>query len=168
MVGLQHASMAIFNAYIDRVPILVLGGTGPMNTKRRRPRIDWIHTALVQGNQVRDYVKWDDQPYSLADVPDSFIRGYRIATTEPMAPIYINYDADIQEDALKSAFEIPDVSRYSPPAPMQANPEALRKAAEMLVNAQAPIIIADTLGTQSQNRTGVDRIGGTVGGSGRR
>jgi thiamine pyrophosphate-dependent acetolactate synthase large subunit-like protein len=146
MVGLQHASMAIFNAYIDRVPILVLGGTGPMNTKRRRPRIDWIHTALVQGNQVRDYVKWDDQPYSLTDVPDSFIRGYRIATTEPMAPVYINYDADIQEDSITSAIEIPDVSRYAPPAPMQANPQALRKAAEILVNARAPIIIADTLG----------------------
>ena len=146
MVGLQHASMAIFNAYIDRVPIIVLGGTGPMNSKRRRPRIDWIHTALVQGNQVRDYVKWDDQPYSLADVPDSFIRGYRIATTEPTAPIYINYDADIQEDALSAPFEIPDVSRYSAPAPMQAKPEALRRAAEMLVNAQAPLIIADTVG----------------------
>jgi thiamine pyrophosphate-dependent acetolactate synthase large subunit-like protein len=146
MVGLQHASMAIFNAYIDRVPILVLGGTGPMNTKRRRPRIDWIHTALVQGNQVRDYVKWDDQPYSLADVPDSFIRGYRIATTDPMAPIYINYDADLQEDAITSLVEVPDVSRYAPPAPMQANPESLRKAAELLVNAQAPIIVADTLG----------------------
>ena len=146
MVGLQHASMAIFNAYIDRVPILVLGGTGPMNTKRRRPRIDWIHTALVQGNQVRDYVKWDDQPYTLADVPDSFIRGYRIATTEPMAPIYINYDADIQEDSLNSPLEIPDVTRYAPPAPMQANPEALRQAAQLLVNAQAPLIIADALG----------------------
>jgi len=146
MVGLQHASMAIFNAYIDRVPIIVLGGTGPMNTKRRRPRIDWIHTALVQGNQVRDYVKWDDQPYSLADVPDSFIRGYRIATTEPMAPIYINYDADLQEDAITSLVEIPDVGRYAPPAPAQANPESLRKAAELLVNAQAPIIVADTLG----------------------
>jgi thiamine pyrophosphate-dependent acetolactate synthase large subunit-like protein len=146
MVGLQHASMAIFNAYIDRVPILVLGGTGPMNTKRRRPRIDWIHTALVQGNQVRDYVKWDDQPYSLADVPDSFIRGYRLATTEPMAPVYINYDADIQEDAIISPIEIPEVGRYAPPAPMQANPEALRQAAQLLVNAQAPLIIADTLG----------------------
>jgi thiamine pyrophosphate-dependent acetolactate synthase large subunit-like protein len=138
--------MAIFNAYIDRVPIIVLGGTGPMNTKRRRPRIDWIHTALVQGNQVRDYVKWDDQPYTLADVPDSFIRGYRIATTEPMAPVYINYDADIQEDAVKSSMEIPDVNRYAAPAPMQANPEALRKAAELLVAAKAPLIIADTLG----------------------
>ena len=146
MVGLQHASMAIFNAYIDRVPIIVLGGTGPMNTKRRRPRIDWIHTALVQGNQVRDYVKWDDQPYTLADVPDSFIRGYRIATTEPMAPIYINYDADIQEDSITRPMEVPDVSRYAPPAPMQANPEALRKAAELLVGAKAPLIIADTLG----------------------
>jgi acetolactate synthase I/II/III large subunit len=146
MVGLQHASMAIFNAYIDRVPIMVLGGTGPMNTKRRRPRIDWIHTALVQGNQVRDYVKWDDQPYSLADVPDSFIRGYRIATTEPMAPIYINYDADIQEDSITSPVELPDMSRFAPPAPVQANPEALRRAAQLLVNAQAPLIIADTLG----------------------
>ncbi len=146
MVGLQHASMAIFNAYIDRVPIMVLGGTGPMNSKRRRPRIDWIHTALVQGNQVRDYVKWDDQPYSLADVPDSFIRGYRIATTEPMAPIYINYDADIQEDAIHNPVEVPDIRRYGAPAPMQANPEALRRAAEMLVNAQTPLIIADTLG----------------------
>ena len=146
MVGLQHASMAIFNAYIDRVPIMVLGGTGPMNTKRRRPRIDWIHTALVQGNQVRDYVKWDDQPYSLEDVPDSFIRGYRLATTEPMAPVYINYDADIQEDSIAAPIEIPDIRRYAPPAPMQANPEALRKAAELLVNAQAPLIVADTLG----------------------
>jgi acetolactate synthase-1/2/3 large subunit len=146
MVGLQHASMAIFNAYIDRVPIMVLGGTGPMNSKRRRPRIDWIHTALVQGNQVRDYTKWDDQPYSLADVPDSFIRGYRIATTDPMAPVYINYDADIQEDALTSIMDVPDVRRYSTPAPTQANPEALRRAAEMLVSAQAPLIIADQVG----------------------
>ena len=146
MVGLQHASMAIFNAYIDRVPIMVLGGTGPMNSKRRRPRIDWIHTALVQGNQVRDYVKWDDQPYSLADVPDSFIRGYRIATTDPMAPVYINYDADIQEDALNSVMDVPNVRRYSAPAPAQANPEALRRAAEMLVHAQTPLIIADQLG----------------------
>jgi thiamine pyrophosphate-dependent acetolactate synthase large subunit-like protein len=146
MVGLQHASMAIFNAYIDRVPMMVLGGTGPMNSKRRRPRIDWIHTALVQGNQVRDYTKWDDQPYSLEDVPDSFIRGYRIATTDPTAPVYINYDADIQEDALTSAFDIPNVTRYSAPAPMQANPESLRRAAELLVSAQSPLIIADTLG----------------------
>ena len=150
IVGLQHATMAIFNAWCDRAPVIVLGATGPMNTTRRRPRIDWLHTALVQGTQVRDYVKWDDQPFSLVGVPESFIRGYRIATTEPMAPVYICYDADLQEDAIQGAVEIPDVSRFAPPASVQANPEALRRAAQLLVGARSPLAIADYLGRKAE------------------
>jgi len=146
IVGLQHASMAIFNAWCDRVPVIVMGGTGPMDTSRRRPRIDWIHTALVQGNLVRDYVKWDDQPFSIKSVPDSFIRGYRIATTEPKAPVYICYDADIQEEELKEPIGIPDVKRFAPPAPLQASLESLQQAARLLIKAKAPLIIADYLG----------------------
>jgi len=76
----------------------------------------------------------------------SFIRGYRIATTEPKAPVYICYDADLQEDPIQEKIEIPDVSRFSPPAPVQANPEALRLAAQLLVEAQSPLIIAENLG----------------------
>ncbi len=97
VVGLQHASMAIFNAWCDRVPVLLLGGTGPMAVERRRPWIDWIHTALVQGTLVRDYVKWDDQPASLASIPEAIVRGYRIAVTEPQGPVYVCLDADLQE-----------------------------------------------------------------------
>ena len=146
VVGLQHATMAMFNAWCDRVPIIVMGGTGPMDTARRRPRIDWQHTALVQGNIVRDYVKWDDQPFSIRSVPESLIRGYRIAMTEPKAPVYICYDADIQEDELKEAIDIPDITRFAPPSPLQADRESLQRAAELLVKAKAPIIIADYFG----------------------
>ncbi|MEI9476156.1 MAG: thiamine pyrophosphate-dependent enzyme [Deltaproteobacteria bacterium] len=146
IVGLQHASMAIFNAWCDRVTVLVLGGTGPMDTTRRRPRIDWQHTALVQGNMVRDYVKWDDQPFSIKSVPDSFIRGYRIATTEPKAPVYICYDADIQEEEIKETIQIPNVKSFAPLTPLQASFESLQRAAQLLVKAKAPIIIADYLG----------------------
>lgn len=146
IVGLQHASMAIFNAWCDQVPVIVLGGTGPMDTTRRRPWIDWIHTALVQGNQVRDYVKWDDQPQTLEGVPMSFIRAYRVATTEPKGPVYICYDTDLQEKAIQERIPIPDLSRFAPPASMQANPESLRQAARFLVEAQSPLIIADYLG----------------------
>src|SRR5438128_6386760 len=117
MVGLQHASMAIFNAYIDRVPIMVLGGTGPMNTKRRRPWIDWIHTALVQGNQVRDYTKWDDQPATVGSVADSLLRAYRLAVTEPCGPVYVCFDGALQEMKLDQAPTMPDVTRYAPAAP---------------------------------------------------
>src|SRR5262245_23603667 len=83
IVGLQHATMAIYNAWSSRVPVIVMGGTGPMDTTKRRSGADWVHTALVQGQQVRDYVKWDDQPASIASIPESFIRAYRIATSSP-------------------------------------------------------------------------------------
>ncbi|MFH1639613.1 MAG: thiamine pyrophosphate-dependent enzyme [Chloroflexota bacterium] len=150
IVGLQHASMAIFNAWCDRVPVIVLGGTGPMDTTRRRPWIDWIHTALVQGNQVRDYVKWDDQPHNLASVPMSFIRGYRLAITEPTAPVYICYDAALQEDPITEKVEIPDLSRFAPSESVQANPETLRRVARLLVEAKSPVIIADYFGRHPQ------------------
>ena len=146
IVGLQHATMAIFNAWCDRVPIIVLGGAGPMAANRRRPWIDWIHTAQVQANQIREYVKWDDQPANLDSVPESFIRGYRIAATEPMAPVYISYDADLQEDKIQEIIEVPDVTRFAPSAPIQAGHEPLDQAAKLLFEAQSPLIVADALG----------------------
>lgn len=97
VVGLQHASMAIYNAWCDRTPILVMGGTGPVDSSKRRPWIDWIHTALVQGNLVRDFVKWDDQPGGLAAIPTTMTRGYRIAMTEPKGPVYLCFDVEHQE-----------------------------------------------------------------------
>ena len=83
VVGLQHASMAIYNAWCDHTPVMVMGGTGPMNSSKRRPWIDWIHTAQVQGNLVRDFVKWDDQPVGVEAFPSSIMRGYRIAMSDP-------------------------------------------------------------------------------------
>lgn len=150
IVGLQHASMAIFNAWCDRVPMMVLGATGPMDTTRRRPGIDWVHTALVQGNQIRDYVKWDDQPHNLPSVPLSFIRAYRLATTAPTAPVYICYDAALQEDPITDRIEIPDLSRFSCSESVQANPEALSRAARLVVEAKSPVIIADYFGRHPQ------------------
>ena len=70
-VGLLHASNAIYGAYLDQAPVMIMGGTGPLATEKRRPWIDWIHTALVQGNAVRDFVKWDDQPNSVPAAIDS-------------------------------------------------------------------------------------------------
>ncbi len=147
VVGLQHATMAIFNAWCDRVPLLVLGATGPMDTSKRRPWIDWIHTALVQGTLVRDYVKWDDQPASLAALPESLLRAYRIACTGPAGPVYVCVDAEIQEERIREAPPLPDLARYAPPAPVQANPDALERAAELLTEAECPVIVADFLGS---------------------
>jgi len=145
VVGLQHASMAIYNAWADRLPVIVMGGTGPMDTANRRPWIDWVHTALVQGNLVRDFVKWDDQPGSVEAVPESFVRAYRLATTEPMGPVYICYDGEVQEKKLDGEIAY-SLDRYPAPLPLQAPEEGFEKTIRWLLEAKRPVILADSVG----------------------
>ena len=141
VVGLQHAAMAIFNAWCDRTPILNLGGGGPQNATNRRST-DWVHTALVQGSLVRDFVKFDDQPFSVEASMESLLRAYKIATTAPMGPVYVTLDSDVQEEQLEEPMLIPDVSMFKAPAAPRANLDALREAAVMLAEAEWPVIVA--------------------------
>lgn len=151
VVGLLHSCLAIFYAYLDRVPIMVMGATGPMDTTRRRPHIDWIHTANLQGNAVRDYVKWDDQPYSVASIPESFARAYRVMMSEPRGPVYLCWDAGIQEDKLTQEISLPNVERLQPSGPIQGDLRALERAAEMLVQAENPLILSDAVGRNPES-----------------
>jgi thiamine pyrophosphate-dependent acetolactate synthase large subunit-like protein len=117
-VGLMHGSMGIFNAYCDRMPMIVIGATGPVAPEKRRPWIDWIHTAKDQGALVRDYVKWDDEPRSPEGIVEAFLRGMQLTSAEPRAPVYICLDAGLQEEKLGREIELPDMTRYAP-APTQ-------------------------------------------------
>jgi acetolactate synthase-1/2/3 large subunit len=157
VVGLQHAAMAIYNAWADRLPVIVLGGTGPMDSANRRPWIDWVHTANVQGNLVRDFCKWDDQPASVEAVPDSFIRAYRLATTDPMGPVYICYDGDVQEKQLDGEISF-DVSRYPAPLPIQAPEEGFEKIIRMILAARRPVILADSVGRREAGFTALGEL----------
>jgi len=141
IVGLQHASMAIFNAWCDRTPILNLGGGGPQNTTNRRST-DWVHTALVQGLAVREYVKFDDQPNSVDAVAESFLKAYRIAMTEPKGPVYVCLDTDVQEAKIGKPMVVPHAEFFRAPAGSGANPESLRRASRLLAEAQWPVIVA--------------------------
>lgn len=150
VVGLQHATMAVYHAWCARLPMIVIGGTGPMAAENRRPNTDWLHTALVQGNQVRDYTKWDDQPASLRAIPESIMRAHRIATTEPMGPVYVCFDSDLQEEPVSSPIVLPDPERFAAPAPTAPDPDALGKAAKMLAGAQWPVIVAGSVARHAE------------------
>ena len=146
LVGLLHANMAVYYAYADRAPVFIIGATGPMDETKRRPRIDWIHSALVQGEAVRAYTKWDYQPTVIGGVPESFARAYSVMMTEPRGPIYMCYDAWLQEQPLEH--EVPVPSGWSLPSAMGPDPVALQKAAEMLRAAKRPAIIAEYVGRE--------------------
>ena len=113
-VGLMHATMAIFNAWCDRMPVLVLGATGPVDAPKRRPWIDWIHTARDQGALIRAYTKWDDQPASAEAAREAVLRACWLARTAPMGPVYVNLDAGMQEAPLADPLPPIDASRFVP------------------------------------------------------
>lgn len=141
-VGLMHASMAIFNAWCDRAPVLVLGATGPVDAAKRRPWIDWIHTAADQGALVRDFTKWDDQPGSVAAATEALLRAFRIAGASPKGPVYVNLDAAIQEQAIEAGPFALDVGRYAPARSPTPEPQRLSEAVERLKSAQSCVMLA--------------------------
>ena len=140
-VGLMHATMAIFNAWCDRAPVIVLGATGALDAVRRRPWIEWIHTARDQGALIRNFSKWDDQPSSIGAAQEAVLRANMIAQTAPRGPVYLNFDLALQEDEVESVPAMPDITRFAPPASPEPGGALLRQAAELLARAERPVIM---------------------------
>ena len=140
-VGLQHGAMGIYNAWCDRVPMMVFAGNG-IDADTRRPGVEWIHSAQDPVALVREFVKWDDQPASLQHFAESTVRAYKYTMTAPMEPVVVCVDMDLQEDAIEHAgkLRIPRITRVAQP---QGDTAALREAAKMLVAAAKPVILAD-------------------------
>src|SRR5271154_4309352 len=141
-VGLQHATMAIFNAWADRMPVLVLGATGPVDAVKRRPWIDWIHTAQDQGALVRNYVKWDAQPASPEAAREALLRATWMARTAPMGPVYVNLDAAMQEAPLEQPLPPLETNRFVSGMTSAAPAELVAEAVTLLRGAARPLIMA--------------------------
>jgi len=152
-VGLQHATMAMYNAYCDRAPVYIMIGN-IMDARKRAPGVEWAHSAIDPAALVRDFVKWDDQPVSLQHFAESAVRAYRIAMTPPMAPVLLSLDAELQENPIPAGenLRIPKLSRVALP---QGDSAAVAEAAKMLVGAQNPLIICDRL---ARTQAGMDRL----------
>lgn len=141
-VGLMHATMAVFNAWCDRMPVVILGATGPVDADKRRPWIDWIHTARDQGALIRNYTKWDDQPASPAAAREALLRATWIANTAPQGPVYVNLDAEMQEAKLPHPLPPIDAARFMPQVHAAPARELVESAAAKLRNAKTIVILA--------------------------
>ncbi len=155
-VGLMHGSMAIFDAWTDRMPVIVLGATGPVDAAKRRPWIDWIHTAQDQAALIRHFIKWDAQPASIPAAQEALLRAVQIATTAPQGPVYVCFDAALQESKLDAKPKLPDYARYKAAPPVRPSDETVEEAAQLLSNARRPVLL---MGRVSRSEAGwADRI----------
>ncbi|WP_323023923.1 thiamine pyrophosphate-binding protein [Castellaniella sp.] len=140
-VGLMHATMAVFNAWCDRMPLLLLGATGYQDAARRRPWIEWIHTARDQGALVRGFTKWDDQPGSPAAARESLLRAKWLSESAPQAPVYVNLDVDIQEQALPAPLPPANPADFLPEAGIGASASQIAELARLIRRAERPVLL---------------------------
>ena len=150
-VGLQHAAMAVYNAWCDRAPVILFAGNR-IDAELRRPGVEWAHAVQDAVKPLRDFVKWDAMPLSLQHFAEATVRAYKIATTPPMGPVIIVTDAELQEQAAENRPVIPKFSGALPP---QGDEAALEEAALRLVRAEHPLIIADRL---ARTPAGMERL----------
>ncbi len=152
-VGLQHAAMAVYNAWCDRVPVMLFAGNF-MDAAQRRPGVEWYHCVQDPASMLRDFTKWDDQPASLQHFAESVVRGYRLAMTPPREPVVIIADGTLQEHAIEDEkkLAIPKLALSVPP---QGESGALREAAKLLAGAEQPVIVADRA---ARSQEGVKRM----------
>src|SRR6476661_4606163 len=141
-VGLQHAAMAVYNAWCDRVPAIIVGGND-LDAARRPPGVPTMHSAQDINALVRDFTKWDDTPVSLQHFAQSFVRAYKIAMTPPYGPVAISLDAGLQQEPIRNNGEKLYIPRYVPTSPPQGDSGAVKEAARLLANAQNPVIVVD-------------------------
>jgi acetolactate synthase I/II/III large subunit len=153
-VGLQHASMAIYNAYCDRVPVYIVIGNNLDATKRDAAYGEWPHSVQDAAAMVRDYTKWDDLPISLQHFGESAVRAYKVAMTPPMGPVLIVADSELQEHPIEEGVppRIPKLTLASPP---QGDSGSVAEAARMLVQAENPLIVVDRY---ARTQAGIDLL----------
>jgi acetolactate synthase I/II/III large subunit len=140
-IGVQHAAMAIYNAYADRVPIVMIAATGDTAVP--------AHTAVDLAVTVRDYVKWDHQPATIQQFAPALQRAYKLAMTPPMAPVLLVVEAEHQMSAQPPNLRVPALTMPTFPS---ADLGTVREIAKQLVNAENPRI---TAGRMARTQDGI-------------
>src|SRR5712671_2743767 len=141
-VGLQHAAMAVYNAWCDRAASVVMVGNRA-DAATRQPGVPTIHAVQDPGSLIRDFTKWDDNPQSLQHFAESMVRAYKITMTPPLEPVLMVLEEKLQEDAIEKGARplvIPKLNMVAPPA---GDPNAVREVARLLAMADNPVIVAD-------------------------
>jgi len=142
-VGVQHAAMAIYNAYCDRVPVyLILGNI--IDATKRMPGVEWAHSVQDAAAMIRDFTKWDDLPISLTHFAESAVRAYKIAMTPPTLPVVIVADGELQENPISADLKM-HIPKLTLAAPPQGDSGAVAEVARLLVAAETPVILADRM-----------------------
>jgi len=143
-VGLQNASMAIYQAYHGHTPMIILAGNDENNFLK-------VHTGEDIAGLVRPYTKWDAQPETLEETLVALQEAYRQSITPPCAPTLVVLNSEIQKEEAGDL----QVPRYSAPVVNGISKGQADAIAKSLLNADNPHISVGRLRSEDGIKSAV-------------
>jgi acetolactate synthase-1/2/3 large subunit len=154
-LGALQIGGALHNAQWGKVPVVFF-------TELQEPleRTNWRGEAFDQGAMVRNFVKWDHQIKKGEDIGEVFNKALGIAMTEPCGPVYLTLPRQTLWSKNKIASKISYQSAIKPPP--KTNIALLKKAAEILLKAENPLIITGYLGRHEKSVSALIELAETL------
>ena len=157
-VGTANAICGVMNAARENVPVLMTSGRTPLTEEgfdgSRSLYIHWGQEMFDQGGVMREMVKWDYELRNAKQVETIVDRAVTVAMTEPRGPVYLSLPREVLAEK-PGDFTFQSPTRRQPARPAAADANAIDEAAEILANAENPIIITASMG---QNRAAVPAL----------
>ncbi|MFD8570335.1 benzoylformate decarboxylase [Streptomyces sp. NPDC059639] len=129
--GVGHGLGAVFNAYRDRVPLVIVAGQQARSLIQLRPFLGADEPAQFP----RPYVKFARQPERAADVPAVLAEAHRVALTHPRGPVFVS----VPEDDWDAPAE--PVAPRAVHSGFTADPDALAALAARLDSCARPALV---------------------------
>lgn len=147
-VGTSNGLTGVMNASRANIPLIFTAGRTPITEGEvkggRNLHIHWAQESFDQASMLREYVKWDYELRNFAQVEKVVDRALNIAMSEPKGPVYLSLPREVLAEEHREFTYTPSRSKiYAKPGP---DPAAIRQAADMLKDAENPLIITSMVG----------------------
>jgi acetolactate synthase I/II/III large subunit len=161
-VGTLNYGGAVHNAWRDEAPILMTAGMPPMSYGRTRrggrdQQVFWPQELADYGQIVRQYVKWDHALNPLDNPAYTVSRALQLALAERQGPTYLTIPRDVAMLPLEGV-RFPSVAQLGMPAPPSGDPDAIRQAARLLVEARNPLVMPRKAGRTAAGAAALQRL----------
>ena len=129
--GIENAFPGVAQAYAENVPVLIIPAGLPLARQYVRP-------VFRAAEVYRPVTKWSALAHNVQELPDLMRRAYHAMRSGKGGPVMVEIPDEVFEAEFKGELDYMPM----PMARVAPDPDAVKKAAQMLLAAKNPLILA--------------------------
>ena len=149
--GTANSLSNILNAQSMNIPLILIAGRTPVTENGifggKEIAVHWNQELRDQGEMLRQFTKWDWEHRFNEQLGEELSRAYEVAMSDPRGPVYLVLPRERISEASRSE---KITVRPRPVEPTAPDPETVRKIADLLCEAENPMVITSQLARNTE------------------